>query len=106
VFDFSIKFRSGAAIAVEDGVAIARSLQKVKTKDEIPLALSTFEAAQIRRASKMQEAGLLNSKFWHFSDGRIQRARDEAMRPEVEWRPFSHSPNQWSDPATQLWCYG
>ncbi|CAI7584082.1 unnamed protein product [Penicillium manginii] len=73
----------GAAIAVEDGVAIARSLQKVKTKDEIPLALSIFEAARIRRASKMQEAGLLNSKLWHFSDGRIQRARDEAMRPEV-----------------------
>jgi salicylate hydroxylase len=54
----------------------------------------------------MQEASLLNSKLWHFPDGPIQQARDEAMRPEVEGHPFSHSPNQWSDPATQMWCYG
>lgn len=54
----------------------------------------------------MQEASLLNSILWHFPDGPIQCERDKAMNPEVEGRPFSHSPNQWSDPATQMWCYG
>ena len=53
----------------------------------------------------MQEASLLQGTLWHFADGPAQVARDAAMRPEVEGRPFSHSPNQWSDPATQMWCY-
>ncbi|KAJ5376229.1 hypothetical protein N7509_013115 [Penicillium cosmopolitanum] len=96
----------GSAIAVEDGVAIARCLRKVSTKNKIYLALSIFEKVRIRRASQMQEASLLNSKIWHFPDGPIQRARDQAMRPEIEDLPFSHSPNQWSNPATQMWCYG
>lgn len=54
----------------------------------------------------MQEASLLNGKLWHFPDGPLQRARDAAMRSETLEEPFSHSPNQWSDPATQMWCYG
>ncbi|KAJ5691803.1 hypothetical protein N7462_001226 [Penicillium macrosclerotiorum] len=95
----------GAAIAVEDGVALAQSLSKIKSTTQIPLALSVFESVRVERASKMQEASLLNGKLWHFADGPLQQARDAAMRPEVENRPFSHSPNQWSDPATQMWCY-
>lgn len=54
----------------------------------------------------MQEASLLNGKLWHFPDGPMQQARDAAMRPETLGELFSHSPNQWSDPATQMWCYG
>ncbi|KAJ5151590.1 hypothetical protein N7492_009885 [Penicillium capsulatum] len=94
-----------AAIAVEDGVALARSLGKVTCLSEIPMALAVFENVRVTRASQMQEASLLNGKLWHFPDGPLQRARDAAMVPEVEDRPFSHSPNQWSDPATQMWCY-
>lgn len=97
---------SGAAIAVEDGVALARVLSKISSKDQIPLALSIFEKVRLERATQMQEASLLNSRLWHFPDGPLQQARDAAMLPEVEGRPFSHSPNQWSDPATQIWCFG
>ncbi|KAJ5110554.1 hypothetical protein N7532_001089 [Penicillium argentinense] len=96
----------GAAIAVEDGVALANSIDKISCKDSIPLALSIFENVRIKRASRMQEASLLNSKLWHFPDGPTQQERDKAMEAEVEGRPFSHSPNQWSDPATQMWCFG
>lgn len=96
---------AGAAIAVEDGVALTRALSKIHSKDQIPLALSLFEKVRIQRASKMQEASLLNGKLWHFPDGPLQQGRDAAMLPEVNDVPFSHSPNQWSDPATQMWCY-
>jgi salicylate hydroxylase len=54
----------------------------------------------------MQEASLLNGKLWHFPDGHLQQARDKAMRPETVGETFAHSPNQWSDPATQMWAYG
>jgi salicylate hydroxylase len=96
----------GAAIAVEDGIALARVLSKINSTDQIPLALDIFQGVRMQRASQMQEASTLNSELWHFPDGPLQQARDAAMLPEVEGRPFSHSPNQWSDPTTQIWCYG
>ncbi|KAJ5654888.1 hypothetical protein N7490_001891 [Penicillium lividum] len=96
----------GAAMAVEDGLALSRSLSKISSKDQLAESMSVFEKVRMQRAGQMQEASLLNSHLWHFADGPLQEARDEAMIPEVKGLPFSHSPNQWSDPATQMWCYG
>ncbi|CAG8891135.1 unnamed protein product [Penicillium egyptiacum] len=96
----------GAAVAVEDGAALARSLSKIENAAGIPKAFRIFEQVRIKRAGMMQEASLLNGKLWHFADGPLQEARDAAMKPETIGLPFSHSPNQWSDPSTQLWCYG
>ncbi|OQD66699.1 hypothetical protein PENPOL_c004G08390 [Penicillium polonicum] len=96
----------GAAMAVEDGLALSRSLAKINSKEQLAESLSIFESVRMERAGQMQEASLLNSHLWHFADGPLQEARDAAMIPEVEGIPFSYSPNQWSDPATQMWCYG
>ncbi|KAJ5095289.1 hypothetical protein N7532_007580 [Penicillium argentinense] len=96
----------GAAMAVEDAIALSTSLSKLTSTHDLPTALSIFEKARIDRTSKMQEASLLNGKLWHFADGPLQRARDAAMKPEVDGVGFSHSPNQWSDPVTQIWTYG
>ncbi|PYH76830.1 salicylate hydroxylase [Aspergillus uvarum CBS 121591] len=96
----------GAAMAVEDGVALARSLSYMQSPDDLTEALAIFEKVRMVRTSQMQEASLLNGKLWHFADGPLQEARDRAMAAEVDGLPFSHSPNQWSDPATQMWCYG
>lgn len=101
----TLELKTGAAMAVEDGVALARSLSKINSKRDINQALETFEQVRMERAGKMQEASLLNGKLWHFADGPLQRARDAAMEPETRGEPFSHSPNQWSDPATQMWVY-
>ncbi|RHZ58557.1 hypothetical protein CDV55_105320 [Aspergillus turcosus] len=96
----------GAAMAVEDGVALARSLSHMQSPEQLSEALAIFEKVRVVRAGQMQEASLLNGQLWHFADGPLQEARDAAMAREVEGLPFSHSPNQWSDPATQMWCYG
>ena len=103
--EYSDRQFTGAAMAVEDGVALTRSLAKITTQAEIGYALRIFENVRMDRATKMQEASLLNGKLWHFADGPLQQARDAAMVPETQGEPFSHSPNQWSDPATQMWCY-
>lgn len=105
-FGNSLLTKTGAAMDVEDSVALAQSLNRITAKSQIPLALSIFEKVRVERANKMQEASLLNGKLWHFPDGPLQQARDLAMMPEVKGQPFSHSPNQWSDPTTQMWCYG
>lgn len=96
----------GAAMAVEDGAALAAVLSHVATRQELPFALRLFERERGRRSGMMQEASLVNAMLWHFADGPLQAARDEAMRPEVEGRAFWSSPNQWSDPVTQGWAYG
>lgn len=96
----------GAAMAVEDGGALAAVLSLITDPKEIPAALRVFESVRMERTGQMQEASMLNGKLWHFADGPEQRLRDESMRPEVEGRSFSWSANQWSDPVTQWWAYG
>lgn len=96
----------GAAMAVEDAAALAEAIHLAADESDLPRALHIWEAVRLERTSQMQEASLVNGKLWHFADGPLQEARDEGMRPEVEGRDIVTSPNQWSDPTTQRWCYG
>ncbi|KAK7228809.1 hypothetical protein V2G26_000979 [Clonostachys chloroleuca] len=96
----------GAAMAVEDGAALAEVLSLIKSPSEIPEALHVFEKERMQRSYGMQRASLVNGKLWHFPDGPDQQARDLGMRAEVEGLSFVESTNQWSDPTTQLWAYG
>jgi len=96
----------GAAMAVEDGAALAVALNEITSTSQLRFALGLFETERRQRTGKMQEASLVNAMLWHFADGPEQQARDAAMRAEVEGRRFLASPNQWSDPVTQAWAYG
>jgi salicylate hydroxylase len=96
----------GAAMAVEDGAALAELLSLIDSREQLPDALRVFEKERMKRSGGMQSASLVNGKLWHFPDGPQQEARDRGMRAEVERRPFMESTNQWSDPVTQLWAYG
>lgn len=96
----------GAAMAVEDAGALAEALNLIVGSVSLSETLELWESERLQRTSQMQRASLINGKLWHFADGPEQQARDNAMRPEVEGRHFISSPNQWSDPVTQRWCYG
>lgn len=96
----------GAAMAVEDGAALAVVLSHITSPKQLKFALKVFQNERVKRTSMMQEASMVNSMIWHFKDGPLQEARDAAMSPEVEGRHFLSSPNQWSDPVTQSWTYG
>ncbi|KAF4965567.1 hypothetical protein FSARC_6652 [Fusarium sarcochroum] len=96
----------GAAMAVEDGAALAASIAKIKHKEQVPNALRLFEKERMSRSYGMQTASLVNGRLWHFPDGPLQQARDLGMKAEVEGKPFVESTNQWSDPTTQIWAYG
>jgi salicylate hydroxylase len=108
IMSFADRMLLGAAMAVEDGAALAESLSHVYSlsDSELGKALGIFQSVRVLRSSQMQEASLVNGTIWHFPDGVEQQARDAAMRPEVEGRHFIESPNQWSDPVTQSWAYG
>ncbi|KAH7119951.1 hypothetical protein B0J11DRAFT_590980 [Dendryphion nanum] len=97
---------SGAAMAVEDGAALAEILSLISNPTDLVPALKVFEKIRILRTGQMQEASLVNGKIWHFEDGAEQRARDAAMRVEVEGGLVRESANQWSDPVTRGWVFG
>ncbi|KAM0208733.1 hypothetical protein ACHAQD_011484 [Fusarium lateritium] len=96
----------GAAMAVEDGAALAAAISKINHKDQLTTALRVFERERMSRSYGMQSASLVNGRLWHYPDGPLQQARDDGMRAEVEGKPFVESTNQWSDPVTQIWAYG
>ncbi|KAK1960806.1 FAD binding domain-containing protein [Colletotrichum sublineola] len=95
----------GAAMAVEDGAALAMALRSISSREQVRLVLEVFQKERKTRTSMMQEASMVNALLFHFKDGPEQRARDAAMQPEVQGRKFASSPNQWSDPLTQSWAY-
>jgi salicylate hydroxylase len=84
----------GAAMAVEDGTALAVVINNIRSIDELKFALNVFQSERRSRTSLMQEASMVNSMIWHFADGPEQRERDAAMQPEVQGRSFQSSPNQ------------
>ncbi|KAJ9400685.1 hypothetical protein DTO282F9_2253 [Paecilomyces variotii] len=96
----------GAAMAIEDGAALAEVIDQIGASEQLPEALDVFTRERMQRSGQMQSASLVNGKIWHFPDGPEQQKRDEAMRAEVEGKQFQRSANQWSDPVTQWWCYG
>ncbi|KAJ4286513.1 hypothetical protein N0V90_013213 [Kalmusia sp. IMI 367209] len=96
----------GAAMAVEDGAALAVVLNQISSLEELPFALQCFEEERIKRSGDMQNASTVNGYIWHFPDGPEQKARDAAMAAEVVGKHFTSSANQWSDPVTQWWAYG
>ncbi|OAP60201.1 hypothetical protein AYL99_05203 [Fonsecaea erecta] len=95
----------GAAMAVEDAATLAEILKEFPRRETLRKAVSLYEKIRIPRAKAIQEASILHGYTLHYPDGPLQEARDTAMKPEVEGKHFIRSPNQWSDPATQLFCY-
>lgn len=111
----------GAAMAVEDGAALAEALHFASSRSDVERSLQIWNDVRVERSGGMQEASLINGTLWHFPDGPEQEARDKAMSWEVsgskakpdtvngqsEAQPLSRkSPNQWSDLRTSNWCFG
>jgi salicylate hydroxylase len=96
----------GAAMAVEDGAALAEVLSFAGTASQMDACLAVWQDVRVMRSSQMQQASAINGMIWHFGDGREQEARDESMAQEVGGGDVHESANQWTDPVTAQWAYG
>jgi salicylate hydroxylase len=72
----------GAAMAVEDGAALAALLSLIESREQISHALQIFEKERMKRSGGMQSASLVNGKLWHFPDGPQQEAGGPRSRYE------------------------
>lgn len=93
-------------MAVEDACALAQSLRLMGSPSDLGRALDVYESVRKNRTGAMHQASYRHAYTVHLPDGPEQRARDMDMADEVAGRHFIRSPNQWSDPTTQIWAYG
>ena len=101
----------GAATSMEDGAFLAKCISAyVHGKlDDINAAVSIYETERMPNAHFKQQVSFLQGAIWHLPDGPLQRARDEAMAPEIEdggRRYLVRSSNLYADPKTVLDVYG
>lgn len=97
----------GAATAMEDGAFLGRCIAKVvEGKLRIDEAVLIYETERMPKAAMKQQVSFLNGAIWHLPDGPEQRARDEAMAPELEGKYYVRSSNLYGDPQTVLEVYG
>lgn len=92
-------------MAVEDAAALAEILKVYPHKDTLRTAIDVYENIRIPRTKAIQESSVLHGYTIHYADGPLQEARDAAMRPQVDNEYYIESPDQWSDPMTQRFCY-
>ena len=94
----------GAAQAVEDAAVLGLVLSKIKSKDEIPIALKAYELARKERAEKVQNTAGHTRTVLHMLDGDEQVKRDLAF---ANVALGGENPDPWGDPAAQrfLWSF-
>lgn len=97
----------GAATAMEDGAFLGKCVAKViQGKIRLDEAVKIYEDARMPKAYAKQQVSFLNGAIWHLPEGAAQRARDAAMRPELEGKYYVRSSNLYGDPKTVLEVYG
>jgi len=67
----------GAAMAIEDGAALAACVSAAA--DDVPAALRRYETIRLPRTSRLQELSRVNKTRFHLPDGPAQMARDAEM---------------------------
>ncbi|CAG8348873.1 unnamed protein product [Penicillium salamii] len=92
----------GAAQAVEDAAALGVVLSAISSREEIPLALNTYEKSRKERAETVQQSGSENRITLHLPDGPEQIARDAQFQASAS----GNNPDKWSDQRTQEFLWG
>jgi salicylate hydroxylase len=102
----------GASMAIEDGAALAECLSRLRTREEIPRYLASFESVRKSRCERIQDCSRLNGDMWHMPDGPEQEARDKALKKDGFQEDLTPTdldganPNLWSDKGFQPWLFG
>ncbi len=96
----------GAATSMEDGAFLGKCIEQVvQGRLSLQQAVEIYEQARMPKAHFKQQVSFLNGAIWHLPNGPAQEARDEAMRLELEGKPFLRSPNLYGDPTAVLSVY-
>lgn len=93
----------GAAMAIEDAVALGYFLKHCSRPEDVPTLLKAYEKTRKPRVTRVAEGTLHNRKLFHLHDGPSQKERDEVL---LEEKPAEGYPNLYADPVFQRWLWG
>ena len=74
----------GAAMAIEDGAALAEAISRAESASDLPKLLKTFESVRKPRCEDISANCFTNAEIFHLPDGPAQEKRDFAMKKAVE----------------------
>ena len=99
----------GAAMAIEDAVAVTECLSRAKRPEDIPQLMKDVGKIRRDRCYLIADSARATGLTWHLPDGPEQQRRDEAIKrgskPKVSVE-MGVNPNKWSDPNFQPWMFG
>ncbi|KAH7237940.1 hypothetical protein B0J15DRAFT_516523 [Fusarium solani] len=95
----------GAGSAIEDGAALGTLLSKIKSKEELPGALKTYQDLRVPRSTALQKWSMKQRHINHLPDGPEQEARDKLAESQLYDQQPGY-PFYWIDPGAQDFVYG
>ena len=85
-------------MAIEDVACLRELIKGIVSAEEVPQALSIYEAVRAPRTRIIKAQALQNVGLRHLPDGIEQERRDEAGRREIVHGRVQESPYIWSNP--------
>jgi len=100
-------------MGIEDGAALAETLERATDAEDIKRVLPAFETIRKSRAELIASASAILGKMWQMPDGEAQRQRDERMKATPIWDASTWDgthvdevPGSMRDPKYQTWVMG
>lgn len=72
-------------MGIEDGAALAETLERATNIEDIKRVLPAFETIRKPRAELIASASAMLGKMWQMPDGEAQQQRDERMKAMPIW---------------------
>lgn len=100
-------------MGIEDGAALAETLERATNTEDIKRVLPAFEKIRKPRAELIANASAMLGKMWQMPDGEAQQQRDERMKAMPIWDAktwdgthVDEVPGSLRDPKYQTWVMG
>lgn len=94
---------SGAGMALEDAAVLGECLGRITSKDDVKLALQTYENCRKERTTRVVQRGNVQQYLYHLHDGPEQQERDRIM--QMQPTPPGEA-LAWRDPELGPWLLG
>jgi salicylate hydroxylase len=96
----------GANSSLEDGAVLGYVLAALRSKEQLPQALETFQRLRKTRGEAIVRETFAQRKDFHMLKGPEQKVRDELMLSKLGKEIDVKFPSRWQCPVVQPWLYG
>jgi salicylate hydroxylase len=96
----------GANSSLEDGAVLGYVLAALRSKEQLPQALETFQRLRKTRGEAIVRETFAQRKDSHMLKGPEQKVRDELMLSKLGKEIDVKFPSRWQCPVVQPWLYG